>query len=69
MSYNGLRLVKDRFTLQPEQNSPQIDEAVWQAWLKKNKEQDAFRYERRLRVMALVAVFLMLSALLWRFIG
>ncbi len=69
MSYNGLRLVKDGFTLQPDKNSPQIDEAVWQAWLKKNKGQDAFRYERRLRAMALVAVFLTLSALLWRFIA
>jgi len=55
--------------LEPDENSLQIDEAVWQAWLKKNKAQDAFRYERRLRAMALVAVFLTLSALLWRFIG
>jgi len=54
--------------LQPDKNS-QIDEAVWQDWLKKNKIQDRFRYERRLRVMALVAVFVMVSALLWKFVG
>ena len=66
---NELHLVKDEFTLKPDENSPQIDEAVWQAWLKKNKAQDAFRYERRLKAMALVAVFLTLGALTWRFIG
>jgi hypothetical protein len=57
--------VKDGFILQPDKN-PQIDEAVWQAWLKKNKIQDRFRYERRLKVMALVAVFVTLLALLWK---
>jgi len=67
-TYNGLDLVKDEFMLQPDKNS-QIDEAVWQDRLKKNKVQDRFRYERRLRVMALVAVFVMVSALLWKFVG
>ena len=66
--YNGLDLVKDEFMLQADKNS-QIDEAVWQAWLKKNKAQDRFRYERRVRVTALVAVFVTVSALLWRLIG
>jgi hypothetical protein len=66
--YNGLDLVKDEFMLQADKNS-QIDEAVWQAWLKKNKAQDRFRYERRVRVIALVAVFVTVSALLWRLIG
>ena len=48
---------------------PQIDEAVWRAWVEKNKAQDKFRFARRLRVMGGVAVFLALSALLWRFIS
>jgi len=47
----------------------EIDDAVWLAWLNKNKAQDRFRYERRLRVMALAAVFVTVSALLWRFVG
>jgi hypothetical protein len=64
--YNGLNLVKDGFLLQPDKD-PQIDEAVWHAWLEKNKAQDRFRYERRLRVMALVAVFVTLMTLLWEF--
>jgi hypothetical protein len=45
------------------------DEAIWQAWLKKNKTQDRFRYERRFRVAALLMVFVVVSALLWEFIG
>ena len=61
------RLVKDTFTLEPDENSLQIDEAVWQAWLNKNRVQDRIRYERRLRVLALVAVFATVSVLLWRF--
>jgi hypothetical protein len=48
--------------------NPEIDEAVWHAWLKKNNAQDGFRYERRLKVMALVGVFVIVSALLWRFV-
>ena len=48
---------------------PQINEAVWRAWVEKNKAQDKFRFERRLKVMGGVAVFLTLSALLWRFIS
>jgi len=54
--------------LQSDKNS-QIDEGVWQAWLEKNKAKDRFRYERRLRVMALVAVFVTLLALLWKFVA
>ena len=41
---------------------PQIDEAVWRAWVEKNKAQDKFRFARRLRVMGVVAVFLTVSA-------
>jgi hypothetical protein len=48
---------------------PQTDEAVWRAWLEKNKAQDKFRFERRLKIMGVVAVFLTVIALLWRFIG
>ena len=54
--------------LQADKNS-EIDEAVWQAWLKKNKAQDRLRYERSLKVMAVVAAFVVVGALLWRLIG
>jgi len=52
--------------LQSDDKNSQIDEGVWQA-LEKNKAKDRFRYERRLRVMALVAVFVTLLGLLWKF--
>ena len=48
---------------------PQIDEAVWRAWVEKNKAQDKFRFARRLKIMGVVVVFLTVSALLWRFIS
>ena len=51
--------------LQPGENS-ETDETTWQAWLEKNRVQDRIRYDRRLRVMALVAVFLTVSGLLWK---
>jgi hypothetical protein len=45
---------------------PQIDEAVWRAWVEKR---DKFRFASRLKVMVVVAVFLTVSALLWRFLS
>ena len=54
--------------LQADRN-PQIDEAVWQAWVERGKAQDKFRFARRLKVIALVIVLLAVSALLWRFTG
>ena len=48
---------------------PQIHEAVWRMWVEKNKAQDKFRFARRLRIMGVVAVFLTMSALLWRFLS
>jgi hypothetical protein len=49
--------------------NPELDEAVWQAWLEKNKAQDKFRFARRLKITARVMVFFAVSALLWRFAG
>ena len=66
--YTRLVLVKTKFMLQADKN-PQIDEAVWQAWVVKNEAQDKLRFARRLRVVGLVTVFLTVSALLWRFTG
>ena len=43
----------------------ELDEAVWQAWIKKNQAQEKFRFERRLRVVCLTSVFLVGAMLLW----
>ena len=47
----------------------ELDEAVWDAWIRKNKAQDTLRSARRLRAIFFVAVPLIVSALLWRFTG
>jgi hypothetical protein len=68
--YNGPKLVKDIIvTLHPDRNLRQMEEAVFQAWLERNRAQDVLRYERRLRILVLAAVFLTFGALVWRFIG
>lgn len=68
MSYNGLLSVKVK--IMPEiGKSVEIDDVVWQAWLTKNSAQNRLRYVRRLKAMALLGVVLIVSALLWRFIG
>jgi len=46
--------------------NPELDERVWQAWIKKNEAQDKVRFARRVRVIGLVTAFLALSALLWK---
>lgn len=43
----------------------ELDEAVWQAWLKKNKAQEKFRFARRVRVACFAFVFLLGAVLLW----
>ena len=51
--------------LQTDKN-PELDERVWQTWIKKNEAQDKVRFARRLRITGLVTAFLALSALLWK---
>jgi hypothetical protein len=40
------RFLMDDRTSQPN-NDPQLDEAVWNAWVKKNETQDKIRFARR----------------------
>ena len=49
--------------------SAEVSEAVWQAWIKKNKAQDRFRFERRLRIIGVMAVLGLVAVLLWKLIG
>ena len=44
----------------------ELDERIWQAWLRKNKAQDKMRLARRVRVIKLVSLVLVVSAVLWR---
>ena len=47
------------------EKSAQVDEAVWQAWLKKNKAHDQMRRQRRFRVMAIGTVLFGAGVLFW----
>jgi hypothetical protein len=49
--------------------SAELSEAVWRAWLKKNKAQDKFRFERRLKVMGFVAGLGLVAVLLLKLTG
>jgi hypothetical protein len=54
----------------PQENeAPQLDEAVWQAWLEKNKAEERLGFVRRRRVAGFVMLFLTAGVLLWRFTG
>jgi len=52
--------------MQDTDKAPQLDERIWQAWIKKNAAQDKFRFARRVRVIGLLSALLALSAVLWR---
>jgi hypothetical protein len=43
---------------------PELDERVWQAWIKKNEAKDKIRFARRVKAVALVTALLILGALL-----
>jgi len=45
---------------------PQLDEVVWQAWVKKNEIRDRI-FARRVRILALLAAIGGFAGLLWRF--
>jgi len=49
-------------------NNPELDESVWQAWIKKNAAQDKVRFARRVRVIGFVTAIVAVSALLWRLV-
>jgi hypothetical protein len=48
-------------------NDPQLDEAVWQAWVRKNEIRDRVSLARRKKSLALVLI-LGIAAILWRII-
>jgi len=67
-SRNFDTMAKGGFMVETDK-SEELSEAVWQAWLKKNKAQDKFRFERRLKVMGFVVGLGLVIGLLWKLIG
>jgi len=49
----------------PRTEVPQLDEGLWQAWLKKNEQRDKIKFARRVKVIAILAGLLGVVALLW----
>ncbi len=50
---------------QPNSRDPQLDEAVWNAWVKKNEIKDKIRVARR-KKMLVVMLVLGVVLLVWR---
>jgi hypothetical protein len=47
-------------------NDPQLDEEVWQAWMRKNEIRDRVRLARRKKLLALVLMLGVAAIVLWR---
>ena len=52
---------------QSNNSDPQLDEAVWNAWVKKNEIKDKIRYARRKKVLGILLVLGVVVLLTWRF--
>jgi hypothetical protein len=47
-------------------DEPQIDEAVWNAWVQKNAAKDKIRSARRKKILGFVAILGVILVLFWR---
>lgn len=52
---------------QSNDNDPQIDEAAWNAWVKKNETIDKIRSARRKKMVGIILVPGIVVLLVWRF--
>ncbi len=50
-------------------NDPQLDEEVWQAWVRKNEIRDRVKLARRKKLLALVLMLGVAAIVLWRIVG
>jgi hypothetical protein len=46
---------------------PQLDEAAWNAWVKKNETEDKIRSARRRKIFGILLVLAVVLLLVWRF--
>jgi hypothetical protein len=47
-------------------NNDELYEIAWQKWIKKNKERDAAQRIRLIRMLWIVSVLVVVSAVVWR---
>ena len=52
---------------QPNNSDPQLDEAVWNAWVKKNEAKDQTRFARRKKIVGILLVLGIVVLLVQRF--
>ena len=58
----------DHGSSQPN-SDPQLDEAVWDAWVKKNEAKDKISFARRKKALGIVLIIVVVALLVWRFTG
>lgn len=51
-----------------DRKDPEIDEGVWELWLKKNELRDRLSYERRLKITVLIAICVVVGTVVAGFI-
>jgi hypothetical protein len=48
-------------------DEPQVDDAVWDAWVRKNEAKDKIRFVRRKKILGVFVALGIILALFWRF--
>ena len=51
---------------QPQNTDPQLDEELWNAWVKKNEAKDQTRFAGRKKITVILFVFGIVLLLVWR---
>jgi hypothetical protein len=54
---------------QSTNGDPQLDEAVWNAWVKKNETRDKIRFARSKKIVGIILVLGFMALLVWKFTG
>ena len=49
----------------PPSNNNELSEIAWQKWIDKNKERDAAHRKKLIRILGLVSLLLVVSAVVW----
>jgi hypothetical protein len=49
----------------PQNDSPQVDEAVWKAWVEKNEAKDQIRLARRQKILGFAVILGVIMAIRW----
>ena len=49
-----------------QNDSPQVDEAAWKAWVQKNDAKDRIRSARRKKILGFVVILGVILIILWR---